>query len=98
VLLFERCLIACANYERFWCKYARYLEKYHRRNPSLESSSHLQPIKVNVEIVSKKATEEEEEIIATAESVLSSLVSRVVEGEEAEIGVIRELMDSMVRQ
>ncbi len=24
VVLFERCLIACAHYEEFWCRYARY--------------------------------------------------------------------------
>ena len=30
VVLFERCLIPCAQYERFWIKYARYLETYHK--------------------------------------------------------------------
>ncbi|XP_028252519.1 pre-mRNA-processing factor 39 isoform X2 [Parambassis ranga] len=28
VVLFERCLIACALYEEFWAKYAKYLEGY----------------------------------------------------------------------
>ncbi|XP_060908378.1 pre-mRNA-processing factor 39 [Labrus mixtus] len=28
VVLFERCLIACALYEEFWTKYAKYLEGY----------------------------------------------------------------------
>ncbi|XP_064621986.1 pre-mRNA-processing factor 39-like [Lineus longissimus] len=28
VVLFERCMIACALYEDFWMKYARYLEKH----------------------------------------------------------------------
>uniref|UniRef100_A0A8C6WRA0 Pre-mRNA-processing factor 39 n=1 Tax=Neogobius melanostomus TaxID=47308 RepID=A0A8C6WRA0_9GOBI len=28
VVLFERCLIACALYEEFWIKYAKYLESY----------------------------------------------------------------------
>ncbi|KAL7388651.1 hypothetical protein ABVT39_018591 [Epinephelus coioides] len=28
VVLFERCLIACALYEEFWMKYAKYLEGY----------------------------------------------------------------------
>jgi len=28
VLLFERCLIACALYEDFWLKYARYMEEH----------------------------------------------------------------------
>ncbi|CAN9507709.1 unnamed protein product [Ophioblennius macclurei] len=28
VVLFERCLIACALYEEFWIKYAKYLEGY----------------------------------------------------------------------
>lgn len=27
VLLYERCLIACAQYEEFWGQYARYLER-----------------------------------------------------------------------
>ena len=31
VVLFERCLIPCANYEQLWWKYAKYLENYHRR-------------------------------------------------------------------
>ena len=30
VVLFERCLIPCANYEQLWWKYAKYLENYHR--------------------------------------------------------------------
>ncbi len=30
VILFERCLVACAQYEKFWEKYARYLEQYHK--------------------------------------------------------------------
>lgn len=30
VVLFERCLIPCAQYEHFWIKYARYLEAYHK--------------------------------------------------------------------
>jgi hypothetical protein len=30
VVLFERCLIPCANYEQLWAKYAKYLESYHR--------------------------------------------------------------------
>ena len=28
VVLFERCLIPCAQYEQFWAKYARYLEQH----------------------------------------------------------------------
>ncbi|KAG9346502.1 hypothetical protein JZ751_006813 [Albula glossodonta] len=28
LILFERCLIACALYEEFWTKYVRYLEQY----------------------------------------------------------------------
>ena len=31
VVLFERCLIPCAQYEQFWAKYARYLE-HHLKN------------------------------------------------------------------
>lgn len=30
VVLFERCLIPCAQYEQFWEKYAAYMEKYYK--------------------------------------------------------------------
>ncbi|XP_035278924.1 pre-mRNA-processing factor 39-like isoform X1 [Anguilla anguilla] len=36
VVLFERCLIACALYEEFWIKYAKYLENY-----SIEGVRHV---------------------------------------------------------
>ncbi|XP_062858347.1 pre-mRNA-processing factor 39 [Trichomycterus rosablanca] len=36
VVLFERCLIACALYEEFWLKYAKYLESY-----SIEGVRHV---------------------------------------------------------
>ncbi|KAJ8356468.1 hypothetical protein SKAU_G00192620 [Synaphobranchus kaupii] len=36
VVLFERCLIACALYEDFWIKYAKYLENY-----SIEGVRHV---------------------------------------------------------
>ncbi|KAM4633350.1 pre-mRNA-processing factor 39 [Polymixia lowei] len=36
VVLFERCLIACALYEEFWMKYAKYLEGY-----SIEGVRHV---------------------------------------------------------
>uniref|UniRef100_A0A8C1PQD3 Pre-mRNA-processing factor 39 n=1 Tax=Cyprinus carpio TaxID=7962 RepID=A0A8C1PQD3_CYPCA len=36
VVLFERCLIACALYEEFWIKYAKYLESY-----SVEGVRHI---------------------------------------------------------
>ncbi|MBN3319539.1 PRP39 factor, partial [Atractosteus spatula] len=36
VVLFERCLIACALYEEFWIKYAKYLE-----NHSIEGVRHV---------------------------------------------------------
>ncbi|XP_076129041.1 pre-mRNA-processing factor 39 isoform X1 [Alosa pseudoharengus] len=36
VVLFERCLIACALYEEFWIKYAKYLEGY-----SMEGVRHV---------------------------------------------------------
>jgi len=98
VLLFERCLVACANYERYWCKYARYIEKYHRQNPGLDSSAHLQPSRVNVEIVSKRATEEEEEIISTVESILSSLVTKIVEEELREVEAIEDVLEAVLVQ
>ncbi|XP_018018000.1 uncharacterized protein LOC108674549 isoform X2 [Hyalella azteca] len=28
IVLFERCLVACAQYEEFWCRYARYMEQH----------------------------------------------------------------------
>ena len=28
IFLFERCLVACAQYEEVWCKYARYMEEH----------------------------------------------------------------------
>ena len=31
VVLFERCLIPCAQYEQFWAKYARYLEQHFKK-------------------------------------------------------------------
>ena len=39
VVLFERCLIPCANYEQLWWKYAKYLENYHRKQEGVEVSS-----------------------------------------------------------
>ncbi|XP_028677542.1 pre-mRNA-processing factor 39 [Erpetoichthys calabaricus] len=36
VVLFERCLVACALYEEFWIKYAKYLE-----NHSIEGVRHI---------------------------------------------------------
>ncbi|XP_036406450.1 pre-mRNA-processing factor 39-like [Megalops cyprinoides] len=36
VVLFERCLVACALYEEFWIKYAKYLENY-----SIEGVRHV---------------------------------------------------------
>ncbi|XP_061099520.1 pre-mRNA-processing factor 39-like [Conger conger] len=36
VVLFERCLVACALYEDFWIKYAKYLENY-----SIEGVRHV---------------------------------------------------------
>ncbi|CAB4053989.1 PRPF39 [Lepeophtheirus salmonis] len=41
IVLFERCLIPCANYEQFWIKYARYLENFFR--DSLKKSNELYP-------------------------------------------------------
>ncbi|KAF2364704.1 Alpha-ketoglutarate-dependent dioxygenase AlkB-like [Trinorchestia longiramus] len=28
IVLFERCLVACAQYEEVWCRYARYMEQH----------------------------------------------------------------------
>ncbi|XP_072172767.1 pre-mRNA-processing factor 39-like isoform X1 [Diadema setosum] len=50
VLLYERCLIACALYEEFWLKYARYMEKQ-----SIESASKVFKRACNTHLPSKPA-------------------------------------------
>jgi hypothetical protein len=97
VLLFERCLISCANYESFWCKYARYLENYHKKNPSSNQdvSVHFQKVHENVEIGSKKATEEEEQLIRDVQSILNEIISGLLVQEKEEVLAIADAMDSI---
>jgi len=86
VLLFERCLIACANYESFWCKYARYLESFHKKNPASneEISVHFQKVHENVEIGSKKETEAEEKLIEEVKATLTSIIDEIIVVEHQE--------------
>ncbi|XP_065568654.1 uncharacterized protein LOC136032299 isoform X2 [Artemia franciscana] len=37
IMLFERCLVPCANYEEFWSKYANFVEKWIGKNPVEEA-------------------------------------------------------------
>jgi hypothetical protein len=101
VLLFERCITACAHYESYWCKYARYLENYHKKNTK-EISVHLQKSQINVEIVSKEETEEEEALIAAAMSALEKIISEIEhleensESEESQVATTVELLITTV--
>ena len=48
VVLFERCLIPCAQYEQFWAKYARYMDNYckdHRNNSKRQNFDKVQKSK-----------------------------------------------------
>ena len=100
ILLFERCLIACALYERFWCKYARYIEKYHRQDVNMDKdvSPHFQKSQISFDVASRKEIEEEETLIATVTDVLSHIVDRIVAQEEEEARAIGEVMDSILSE
>ncbi|NP_001004520.1 pre-mRNA-processing factor 39 [Danio rerio] len=75
VVLFERCLIACALYEEFWIKYAKYLESY-----STEAVRHIYkkactvhlPKKPNVHLL-WAAFEEQQGSIDEARSILKAV-------------------------
>lgn len=94
VLLFERCLIACALYEKFWCKYARYLEDYHKKNPSSNQqlSVHFQKNQENMEIGSKKEMEEEENRIKDVQFILNNIIGEIEEVERKEKQVISDCL------
>ncbi|XP_062502686.1 pre-mRNA-processing factor 39-like [Corticium candelabrum] len=49
-LLFERCMIACALYEEFWIKYARYMESH-----SVESSQEIYRRACSIHVQNKPA-------------------------------------------
>ena len=50
VQLYERCLIACAQYEEFWMQYARYLER--RLPAAAETDKPSQPVGAGAEAAS----------------------------------------------
>ncbi|XP_071019504.1 pre-mRNA-processing factor 39-like [Oncorhynchus clarkii lewisi] len=75
VVLFERCLIACALYEDFWMKYAKYLESY-----SIEGVRHVYKKACTIHLSKKPnihllwaAFEEQQGNIEEARGILKSL-------------------------
>ncbi|CAG7718479.1 unnamed protein product [Allacma fusca] len=100
VLLFERCVIACALYERFWIKYARYLEKYHRKecNHGKDVSKHFQKSQITFDVGSRKELIEEEALVATVTQVLKDIIDKVVEEEESEKRIISDLMECILHR
>lgn len=79
VVLFERCLIACALYEEFWIKYAKYLESYStegvRHVYKKACTIHL-PKKANIHFL-WAAFEEQQGNIEEARGILKSLEDAV---------------------
>lgn len=98
VLLFERCMISCALYESFWCKYARYLEDYHKKNSdsTAELSIHFLRNQENLEIGSKMETEEEEKRIEDVQSTIDNIISQLEEQEELEMAEITSTLKHIV--
>ncbi|XP_027005245.1 pre-mRNA-processing factor 39 [Tachysurus fulvidraco] len=79
VVLFERCLIACALYEEFWIKYGKYLESY-----STEGVRHIFKKACTVHLPKKPAIhvlwaafEEQQGNIDDARGILKSLEEAV---------------------
>lgn len=79
VVLFERCLIACALYEEFWIKYAKYLEGY-----STEGVRHVYKKACTVHLPKKPAIhllwaafEEQQGSVEEARSILKSLEASI---------------------
>ncbi|XP_072539802.1 pre-mRNA-processing factor 39 isoform X2 [Salminus brasiliensis] len=79
VVLFERCLIACALYEEFWLKYAKYLESY-----STEGVRHVYKKACTIHLPKKPtihflwaAFEEQQGNIEEARGILKSLEEAV---------------------
>ncbi|XP_069014620.1 pre-mRNA-processing factor 39 isoform X2 [Embiotoca jacksoni] len=78
-VLFERCLIACALYEEFWIKYAKYLEGY-----STEGVRHVYKKACTMHLPKKPtihllwaAFEEQQGNVEEARSILKSLEEAV---------------------
>ncbi|XP_071381113.1 pre-mRNA-processing factor 39 isoform X1 [Centroberyx affinis] len=79
VVLFERCLIACALYEEFWTKYAKYLEGY-----SIEGVRHVYKKACTIHLPRKPAIhllwaafEEQQGNVEESRGVLKSLEEAV---------------------
>uniref|UniRef100_A0AAY4BY25 Pre-mRNA-processing factor 39 n=1 Tax=Denticeps clupeoides TaxID=299321 RepID=A0AAY4BY25_9TELE len=79
VVLFERCLIACALYEEFWMKYAKYLESY-----SIEGVRHIYKKACSMHLPKKPtvhllwaAFEEQQANVEEARSILKNLEEAV---------------------
>ncbi|XP_023147789.2 pre-mRNA-processing factor 39 isoform X1 [Amphiprion ocellaris] len=79
VVLFERCLIACALYEEFWIKYAKYLEGY-----STDGVRHVYKKACTIHLPKKPAIhllwaafEEQQGNVEEARSILKSLEATV---------------------
>ncbi|XP_044026236.1 pre-mRNA-processing factor 39 isoform X2 [Siniperca chuatsi] len=79
VVLFERCLIACALYEEFWTKYAKYLEGY-----STDGVRHVYKKACTIHLPKKPAThllwaafEEQQGNVEEARGILKSLEATV---------------------
>ncbi|XP_060947044.1 pre-mRNA-processing factor 39 [Limanda limanda] len=75
VVLFERCLVACALYEEFWTKYAKYVESY-----STECVRHVYKKACNIHLAKKPAIhllwaafEEQQGNVEEARDILKSL-------------------------
>ncbi|KAG8561412.1 hypothetical protein GDO81_015339 [Engystomops pustulosus] len=79
VILFERCVIACACYEEFWIKYAKYME-----NHSPEGARHVYNRACNIHLLRKPlahllwaAFEEQQGNIEDAKRILKTLEESV---------------------
>uniref|UniRef100_A0A667ZNN5 Pre-mRNA-processing factor 39 n=1 Tax=Myripristis murdjan TaxID=586833 RepID=A0A667ZNN5_9TELE len=79
VVLFERCLIACALYEEFWTKYAKYLEGY-----SIDGVRHVYKKACTIHLPKKPAIhllwaafEEQQGNVEEARGILKSLEEAV---------------------
>ncbi|XP_051953945.1 pre-mRNA-processing factor 39 [Xyrauchen texanus] len=79
VILFERCLIACALYEEFWIKYAKYLESY-----STEGVRHIYKKACSIHLPKKPAVhilwaafEEQQGNVEEARGILKAIEEAV---------------------
>ncbi|KAE8586435.1 hypothetical protein XENTR_v10021670 [Xenopus tropicalis] len=79
VILFERCVIACACYEEFWIKYAKYME-----NHSVEGVRHVYSRACNVHLAKKPmvhlqwaAFEEQQGNLEEARRILKNIETSV---------------------